>query len=549
MYTGRRTSTGITLAGADTGRVWVRADENSREETQVWGSASRINLPVWVGPNVAGELEIKTLEQTEAALVAGAGAAASLLPPITPDNNDQIVIGGRQFQPGRMGMSHLGGLYVYVAPFHYDGGWWPGGDVLLTPPATASTKAWCALAFDPATATFTQFTGTEYALPILMTETELGAIAVTDGYIPVGAVVLQNGQTVIDGSEVWADFHYHFGQASGSGGTYYQTIRDNGTPLTQRAAINFHAGSNVTITIADDSGNDETDVTIAASGGGGTDAYGTCNGRLTLTTGVPVTTSDVTAAATLYFTPYKGNQIGIYDGSSAWSMFTFSEISLSLSGYTASKPYDIWAYVSGGSVTLDSTVWTNDTTRATALALQDGIYIKSGDTTRRYLGTIYITSAGGVTEDSAAKRYVWNYYNRANRSLVRMETAGSWNYSTTSLQQANNNAANQVNVVVGVTESAIHLSVSVIAQSSGAAQSRRLAFGLDSTTTQIPDAQAATAYTAAADFQQLTAMYNGMPPVGHHYYAWLERGAGSGTQTWYGSDGSYVNGITGWIDS
>ena len=44
-----------TKSGRDVDlRVWVRADENSREETQVWGSASRINLPVWVGPNASG---------------------------------------------------------------------------------------------------------------------------------------------------------------------------------------------------------------------------------------------------------------------------------------------------------------------------------------------------------------------------------------------------------------------------------------------------------------------------------------------------------------
>lgn len=231
MYTGRRTSTGITLSGADAGRVWVRADENSREETQVWGNASRINIPVWVGPNIAGELEIKTLEQTEAALVAGAGAAASIMPPITPDNNDQLIIGGRQFKPGRMRLSTLGGLYVYVEPFHYDGGYWPGADFLMTPPATASTKAWCAVTLNPADGALYQFTGAEYALPVPMTETALGAITITDGYIPVGAVVLQNGQTTITGEETWADFHYHFAAATGSGRATVQTTDATATTI------------------------------------------------------------------------------------------------------------------------------------------------------------------------------------------------------------------------------------------------------------------------------------------------------------------------------
>jgi hypothetical protein len=243
MYTGRRTATGLTLSGADAGRVWVRADENSREETQVWGSASRINIPVWVGPNVAGELEIKALEETEAALVAGDGAAASILPPINPDNNINLLIGGRQFQPGRMGLSNMGGLYVRVDPFHYSGGWWQGGDVLLTPPSTASTQAWCALAFDPIAETFTQYTGAHTALPILMTETELGGLAITPGQIPVGAVVLYNGQTVIDGSEVWADFHLHFGAVEGKA-----TVQTPGNTATTIASVAVAEDEAVTVT-------------------------------------------------------------------------------------------------------------------------------------------------------------------------------------------------------------------------------------------------------------------------------------------------------------
>ena len=51
----------------------------------------------------------------------------------------------------------------------------------------------------------------------------------------------------------------------------YQVIKDNGTPLTARAAINFIAGSNVTLTIADDGGSNETDITIASAGGASAD--------------------------------------------------------------------------------------------------------------------------------------------------------------------------------------------------------------------------------------------------------------------------------------
>jgi len=58
-------------------------------------------------------------------------------------------------------------------------------------------------------------------------------------------------------------------QQAGSGTVYYQTIQDNGTAKTQRPAVNYIAGANVTLTIADD-GPTRTNVTIASSGGGGT---------------------------------------------------------------------------------------------------------------------------------------------------------------------------------------------------------------------------------------------------------------------------------------
>ena len=89
-------------------------------------------------------------------------------------------------------------------------------------------------------------------------------------------------------------------------------------------------------------------------------------GRLTLTSATPVTTADVSAATTAYYTPYIGNSIALYDGSSAWANYTFTEISISLVGLTASRPYDIFAYNSGGTVTIETLVWTSTTARATA---------------------------------------------------------------------------------------------------------------------------------------------------------------------------------------
>src|SRR6185436_20201338 len=142
-------------------------------------------------------------------------------------------------------------------------------------------------------------------------------------------------------------------------------------------------------------------VTLARLSDVGGNNPSTCEGRLTLTTGVPVTTSDVTAAPTLYFTPYMGSRVGTYSGS-AWSVSTFTEKSITLASLTASLPYDV--FIVDSTLALELLAWTNTTTRATALTLQDGIEVKSGATTRRYLGTICITASTGQCEESVSKR-------------------------------------------------------------------------------------------------------------------------------------------------
>ena len=139
-------------------------------------------------------------------------------------------------------------------------------------------------------------------------------------------------------------------------------------------------------------------------------------GRLTLESGVPFGLTDQADKTTLYYTPYNGNSISLYDGSSAWSIFTFAELTLDISGYDAGGIYDVFCYNNSGTITLEGLKWANDTTRATALARQDGVYVKTGATTRRYLGTIRIM-ADAKCDDSAAARMVWNMYNRAQKKL------------------------------------------------------------------------------------------------------------------------------------
>lgn len=262
-----------------------------------------------------------------------------------------------------------------------------------------------------------------------------------------------------------------------------------------------------------------------------------CQGRLTLTTALPVTTADVTAAGTIYFAPYGGNRLSLYDGSSTWTAYAYTQLSLALT-LTSGKNYDVFAYNNSGTPALElSAAWTTDTARATALVSQDGVWVKTGATTRRYLGTLRASGAN-VTEDSATKRFVWNYYNRARRHLTRLETADSWTYTTATWRQSNNSSANQVEVVIGVAESQLRLIVVGLAANSVGGAYLSAGIGEDSTTTPHANAIGMSKTPAANILENPTAILELMPAVGYHYYAWLERSSASGTTTFYGDQGS-----------
>ena len=268
-----------------------------------------------------------------------------------------------------------------------------------------------------------------------------------------------------------------------------------------------------------------------------------CQARLTLTSGLPVTSADVLAATAVYLTPFHGNHMALYDGTT-WKVLGLTEITHGLSGLAAGKPYDVFAYISSGAVAAESLAWTNDTTRATALAIQDGVLVKSGDATRRYIGTFY-TSATGQTEDSAAKRYLWNLAQGAQKPMLASDATISWAYSTATYRQVNGNTANQLDMVIGHSNHAVtaHAGARVINSTSSTRQAIA-AIGLDSSTTNA--AQILVSGPNNNNFWSTpTAFYTGFPGVGRHTLRWLEQGAGADTQTWYGSANN--TGISGTI--
>lgn len=263
---------------------------------------------------------------------------------------------------------------------------------------------------------------------------------------------------------------------------------------------------------------------------------GLVQGRLTLATNTPVTVSDTTSSV-LYFTPYRGGLLSTYSGS-AWVTQTFSQASLTVSALTPGLPYDVFCFYSGATLTLEMLAWSTVSARATGLVLINGVESRSGATTHLYLGTV--TPTGTTTlADQGNYRGVWNRYNRVRRELLQIDHTNSYTYSTATVRQANANAANQVGVTTGIQEDAMYLNVSSVAGGT-LAGGNVIGFGEDSTTTfMTSDVTGGITNIVAGGIAPISSTLTKIPLLGYHYYAWLEQGSGSGTDTWYG-DGSGV---------
>lgn len=257
-----------------------------------------------------------------------------------------------------------------------------------------------------------------------------------------------------------------------------------------------------------------------------------CDGRLTTESGVPLSTSDRTSQGTIYFTPHKGNRVALYNGT-VWKVHNFAERSLALSSLTSGKNYDVFLYDNSGTLTLELTAWTNDTTRATAITLQDGVYVKSGSSTRRYLGTIRTTSTT-TTEDSDSKRFVWNYYNQVARRVNQDAAGSSTTYATSGTYRA---AGGDSNVRCYVVAGLAGYPINLIGHSNftcASDQAANTCIGEDSTTTASTTEFIECRNHNNSGTNNVLMITGGTAdvPLGYHYYQLLEKQDVATTTSW-----------------
>lgn len=276
--------------------------------------------------------------------------------------------------------------------------------------------------------------------------------------------------------------------------------------------------------------------------------------RLTATSATPVTTSNVTSATVIYFTPYLGNKVSLYYRGN-WRVFALTETSYTLTGLVAAKNYDIFAYRNtNGAVAIElSAAWTSNTARSTALTTQDGVLVKSGDATRKYVGTFRTNTASAANyDDSTARRLLWNYYNRLPRKLARFETNANWNDTNTSWRVANTDTANMVEIVVGWSEAPTRVTIKSDGKSNQNTTPRGATVGVGINVTNANSAKLFGAKVTSKTENEIQswAEYVGYPGVGYYALNWIESAPDGNTQI--GVNGAtstyYTHGILSMIE-
>jgi hypothetical protein len=245
--------------------------------------------------------------------------------------------------------------------------------------------------------------------------------------------------------------------------------------------------------------------------------------------------------STVYLAPITSDLIAIYTGT-AWVLRQASGVSYVLSGRTTDIPFDVYAAWNGTAVVLEVLNWTSGTARATAITRVNGVWTKSGDATRRYLGTVRPRSATTYairrqpnwTVGTAAVD-IWNVDNRKQTNVVIQSPGSDWTYSTATYRQANAQTNAQIDTLAGLAGDCASLVLLATVSSTGAGAGDKagvaISGALSSSQTYL---RVFATVNSTVGTVELTAFSQDQVPLGVGAFKWLEKGTGSGTNTWYG---------------
>lgn len=276
-------------------------------------------------------------------------------------------------------------------------------------------------------------------------------------------------------------------------------------------------------------------------------------GRLSLVSGTQIMTTSQLNKTTIYFVPYKGGIIWLYDGTIFRPHFFGTELSCTTTDTTknpsaigATKVNDWFVWNDGGTLRLShGPDWTDDTTRSagTVLSNAGGILVNAVAITNAcdalrgvYVGTTRSSPTSQLNwqigaVDTGALLFVWNMYNRVKVS-VSTGISSTWTYTTNAwrLVQGTGNITHFF--VSGLAEEGIDASYQC--RINAVANNQFMAIGLGLSSTTLVSAAYSCMLTAGnQDNPHASATF--APQVGVKYVAALELAeSASGTNQFLG---------------
>ena len=292
------------------------------------------------------------------------------------------------------------------------------------------------------------------------------------------------------------------------------------------------------------------------------EGLGSVGGRLTLSSGHPASPPSATPSANVYFTPYLGDTIPVWNGS-AFLFQNCPELTCVLADGTfspapavAAAVYDLFVWNNGTNFILSrGPAWSNPGARGYSLSSVNGIVVNAASITNGpgagygvHVSTIY-TDAGAATVTynptpaaasggpaGGAWIGLWNRYNRIVSAGVEQDNKSSWTYNSTTWRPADggsSNLNNRVSFIVGDVEDSVHYSYIVNATFNNVVAAA--AVGLNSTTVPLLIAEGNSTDCGT----MLAVVGDVLPALGTNYVQALE--AASGNSTYHGAASSFAS--------
>jgi len=265
--------------------------------------------------------------------------------------------------------------------------------------------------------------------------------------------------------------------SSGGGGT--TTTISDAPPASPTAGSMWWESDTGTLWIFYNDGSTSQWVAVASGSGGVVATIGPPQGRLTLVSGAPVMPATVGQVGTVYYTPYVGDRLPLFDGTN-FTMTVFTELSQATTDATkspaacvANTVYDCFVWNDTGTVRCTrGPAWSTLTARGTGagtteLVRQNGIWLNKFNITNgpsalrgTYVGSIWADGGaliqwtfGAVGSSPTPGVFsIWNLYNRVNVTSFLGETTTSYTYNSTTVRAANNNGNALFHFICGMAE-------------------------------------------------------------------------------------------------